>query len=79
MECVPQWALCCLKCRTNNGRKDMLLKVLSDYTRKSMQVFTKTLPYLDNKFQQVAKIYQYSFLKSTFLSLGTDQGSQIWL
>lgn len=39
-----------------NGRKNMLFKVLSDYTRKSMHVFTKFLPYLDNRFQQVAKI-----------------------
>jgi hypothetical protein len=36
--------------------KHMLFKVLPDYTRKSMQVFTKILPYLDNRFQQVAKI-----------------------
>jgi hypothetical protein len=36
--------------------KNMLFKVLSDYTRKSMQVFTKISPYLDNKIQQVAKI-----------------------
>jgi len=51
----------------------MLFKVFSDYTRKSMQVFTKISQYLDNRSQQ------YSFFKSTFLSLGTDPGSQIWL
>jgi len=45
-----------LTCHTNNGRNNMLFKVLSDYTRKSMQVFTKVLPYFHNRIQQVAKI-----------------------